>query len=69
MRYVLALLLVRRRVLREDEPELDEQGRQVLVLYCPRRDATYKVPTAIPTEARINEIQEELAKLLFAKAA
>jgi Asp-tRNA(Asn)/Glu-tRNA(Gln) amidotransferase C subunit len=69
MRYVLALLLVRRRVLREDEPELDEQGRQVLVLYCPRRDATYKVPTAIPTDARINEIQEELAKLLFAKAA
>lgn len=69
MRYVLALLLVRRRVLREEESETDEHGREVLVLYSPRRDQTYKVLTVIPDEARIHEIQEELAKLLFAKAA
>jgi len=69
MRYVLALLLVRRRVLRQEESEIDPQGREVLVLYCPRRDVTYQVPAVMPDEARINEIQEELAKLLFAKAA
>lgn len=69
MRYVLALLLVRRRVLREEESEIDEQGHEVLVLYCPRSDVTYHVPTVIPDESRIQAIQEELAKLLFAKAA
>jgi len=69
MRYVLALLLVRRRVLRQDESEQDEQGREVLVLYCPRNDATYKVLAASPEASRINEIQAELAKLLLAKAA
>lgn len=69
MRYVLALLLVRRRVLRQDESEVDEQGREIFVLYCTRRDITYRVATVIPEESRINEIQDELAKLLFAKAA
>jgi len=67
MRFVLALLLVRRRVMRLEDREHDEHGREVLVLYCPRREATYKVPEATPDESRTNEIQEELAKLLFAK--
>ena len=64
MRYVLSLLLVRRRVMRLEENETDEQGRETIVLYCPRRDATYKVPVATPDEARAEAIQEELAKLL-----
>jgi hypothetical protein len=64
MRYVLALLLVRRRVMRLEESEKDDQGREVLVLYCPRRDATYKVPAVAPDPQRIGAIQEELAKLL-----
>ena len=68
MRYVLALLLVRRRVMRLEEQEYDEQGREVLVLYCPRRETTYRAPAAPPDQSRIDEIQEELAKLLFAKA-
>ncbi len=68
MRYVLALLLVRRRVMRQEDQEHDEQGREVLVLYCPRREATYRVPVVTPGQSRIDEIQEELAKLLFAKA-
>jgi len=68
MRYVLALLLVRRRVLRLEEEEKNEQGQEVLVLYCPRREATYRVPAIVPDESRIQEIQEELARLLFAHA-
>lgn len=67
MRYVLALLLVRRRVMRLDETERDQQGREMLVLYCPRRDATYRTPVAVPDEPRVNQIQDELARLLFAK--
>jgi len=64
MLYVLALLLVRRRVMRHEETEEDEQGREVMVLYCPRREETYKVPVVVPEESRIDEIQDELAKLL-----
>jgi hypothetical protein len=35
-----------------------------MVLYCPRRETTYRVASVTPEETRINEIQEELAKLL-----
>jgi len=64
MRYLLALLLVRRRVMRLEETERDAQGRETLVLYCPRREATYRVPVVSPSEERIKTIQEELARLL-----
>lgn len=63
MRYVLTLLLVRRRVMRLEETEI-EAGRETLVLYCPRRDATYRVPAVVPTPERIETIQNELARLL-----
>ena len=69
MRYVLALLLVRRRVMRLEERELGENGAEILVLYCPRRETTYRVPESAPEDSRIDEIQEELARLLFADAA
>ena len=64
MRYVLSLLLVRRRVLRQEESETDAAGNEVLVLYSPRRETSYKLPAVVPEESRINEIQDELAKLL-----
>ena len=68
MRYVLALLLIRRRVVRLEETEKDASGREVSVLYCPRRDTTYRVVTVTPGAQRTTEIQEELARLLFADA-
>lgn len=64
-RYVLALLLVRRRVMRHEDTETDDAGREVMVLYCPRREATYRVPAAAPDAARTQQIQEELARLLL----
>jgi uncharacterized protein YbaR (Trm112 family) len=66
MRYVLSLLLVRRRVLRLEDTEHNEAGQEVSVLYCPRRESTYRVAVVMPDEARTAEIQEELARLLFA---
>jgi hypothetical protein len=70
MRFVLALLLVRRRVLRQEDSLEDEQGQEVMVVYCPRRDTTYKVPVIAPDdEGRTRQIQDELAKLLFANAS
>jgi hypothetical protein len=64
MRYVLALLLVRRRVMRIEESDSPSEGDPSLSLYCPRRDATYQVPAVVPGEARIEQIQEELVRLL-----
>lgn len=66
MLYVLALLLVRHRVLRHEDTETDEAGREVLVLYCPRDETTHRVPATPPSDQRIDEIQDELAQLLYA---
>jgi hypothetical protein len=67
LHYVLALLLVRRRVMRWEDTEQDE-GRETMVLYCPRRDTEYRVLAEPPAESRVAEIQQELARLLFADA-
>lgn len=64
MRYVLALLLVRRRVMRMEEEQRDEAGQEKLMLYCPRRDAQYEVLAVPPDPNRAEEIQQVLAKLL-----
>ena len=64
MRYVLSLLLVRRRVLRQEESETGDDGNEMLVLYSPKRETTYKLLTMVPEDSRINEIQDDLAKLL-----
>jgi hypothetical protein len=71
MRYVLTLLLVRRRVLRVDLP-VDEAGGEAfgdhratsMTVYCPKRDASYEVAVVVPDDARIEEIQSQLSGLL-----
>lgn len=76
LRYVLALLLVRRRVLRvdvadggadEDESDLS-QSAETMTLYCPKRDTTCEVAVAMPSSERIDEIQQQLSELLVAGA-
>src|SRR5436305_1831955 len=52
MRYVLALLLVRRRVCRLENTQCDEQNRETLLLFCPRRETEYRIPVETPTELR-----------------
>jgi hypothetical protein len=64
MRYVLALLLVRRRVMRLEEEQRDDAGHERLTLYCPRRDAQYEVVSMALDRGRIDEIQQVLATLL-----
>ena len=68
LRYVLALLLIRRRVVRLEETEHDEAGREVMVLYCPRKEETYHAVVTTPDAQRIDQLQQELAQLLFADA-
>ena len=62
-RYVLALLLVRRRLLRLEEAVTDEAG-PTMVLYCSRDEQTYRVIEAVPDESRQRAIQDELIRLL-----
>jgi hypothetical protein len=78
MRYVLTLLLVRRRVFRlEAAAELVNVGSEkgqltpandAMCVYCPKREASYSVPAAMPDSARIDEIQQRLSDLLIAGA-
>ncbi|GAF97747.1 unnamed protein product, partial [marine sediment metagenome] len=63
-RYILALLLVRRRVMRIEQYEKDEDGRDMLAVFCPRRDETYQVAVIEPSPERTEEIQDQLAQLL-----
>ena len=70
MRYVLALLLVRRRVLRIDGPSLpaakpsSASGVQIMTVFCPLREASYEVTVTMPNDERIEEIQRQLSELL-----
>ena len=75
LRYVLTLLLIRRRVLRLDVPSEALTARQIndaatehMVVYCPKRDAAYDVQVATPEPKRIDEIQQQLSELLIADA-
>jgi hypothetical protein len=64
-RYVLALLLLRRRIVRSEETEVDADGREVLILHCPKNEKEYRVAVLLPEPNRLREIQEALARLLF----
>lgn len=72
LRYLLALELVRRRVLRivdrhgvagpADEPD-------VLELACRRRDTTYAVAVSLPSAAELDAVQTRLTALLWSGGA
>ena len=68
LRYVLALLLIRRRIVRAEETAEGEQESGQLVVYSPRTETEYRVQVVLPEAERIAAIQHELAELLFAKA-
>ena len=65
LRYVLTLLLIRRRLLRLEDTTTDDAGKETMVLYCGRDEQTYRVPTTKPDEARAEEIQQYLSQLLY----
>jgi hypothetical protein len=73
--YVLALLLVRRRIVRIEEPGAGEpttdqsHQHETFSVYCPRNETSYELATSPPDESRIEALQDELARLLFAEAA
>jgi len=68
-RYLLALLLVRRRVLRLEDTQRDEHGSEVMMMFCPRKGSEHRVPVVLPSPERADAIERELAELLFSTAA
>jgi hypothetical protein len=78
LRYVLTLMLARRRVLRLDDAASAQSNRHVvanaasardlMAVYCPKRDTTYEVHVSMPDAVRIDAIQQQLSELLLAGA-
>ena len=64
VRYVLALLLVRRRIVRVESTEKDAAGIETLVVYSPRNETEYRVKVAMPPAQREMAIHAELSQLL-----
>lgn len=64
LRYVLALLMVRRRILRLEGSRRAENNQEVLTLFCPRNDTSYEVIAVTPSEDRLQQIEEQIASLL-----
>lgn len=62
--YVVALLMVRRKIVRLDETEKGDDGVERLVLVGLKREGSYKIPVVEPTAKRIADIQNELTSLL-----
>ena len=63
--YVLVLLLIRRRLFRLEKEEIFETGRRQMTIYCPQRDESYLIDVEIPSDERIEELQNTLAALLY----
>ena len=66
-RYVLCLLLIRRRVFRLEEikKEPGNDQAEVMTVYCSKTEQEYRVTVQHPSESRIDEIQQRIANLFF----
>ncbi len=69
-RYLLGLLLLRRKVvrresfLREDESR-DDEGREVISLHCVRRQKDYELVVAEPAADQAMKLQQQMFDLLY----
>lgn len=70
LRYLLALQLVRRRLLRiVDEADAGGDGTGTLTFACRKRDREYRVPVIGAAEAAAEGVEERLAALLWSGEA
>jgi hypothetical protein len=37
-----------------------------MIVYCPKREATYRIPVSNPSDEQVEQMQETLAGLLYA---
>ncbi|MCA9236733.1 MAG: hypothetical protein KDA44_14760 [Planctomycetales bacterium] len=64
-RYVLGLLLVRRRLLRIEENRVDATGVAWLRLDCPSRNEQFELPAAEPAPDRAAAVEQRLMGILY----
>ena len=64
-RYLLGLLLLRRRLVRRDESRHDDLGREVLTLHCQRRQKDYELVVAEPAAEQAAKLQQQMIDLLY----
>jgi hypothetical protein len=64
LRYVLTLLMIRRRIFRLEETTRDARGTETLMVYCPRDEASYQVEAVELAAPQVQAIQDELSRLL-----
>ncbi|HEX4149028.1 MAG TPA: hypothetical protein VHY20_08575 [Pirellulales bacterium] len=64
LRYVLALLMIRRRIFRLEETTRDARGVETLAVYCPRDEAAYQVETVDVDAGQVQAIQDQLSRLV-----
>ena len=67
-RYLLGLMLLRKRALRRDDAYEDGEGREVLVLHCPRRNENYELIVSDLEADNIAQLQQRMADLLYCDA-
>ncbi len=65
VRYVLTLLLIRRRLFRYEREEENETGEKMLIVYSLKQNATFEIPVAMPNAQRLKEVQDYLNSLLY----
>ena len=61
--YILTLLLLRRKILRYEKEIQDEQGNRLLEVYSLQSNLTHQIPVAMPSQERLEEIQQQLSEL------
>lgn len=64
-RFVLALLLIQKRIFRLTDSESDEEGVEIMYISCARRNSDYEIVVCDPAEDEVEQIQNELIELLF----
>jgi hypothetical protein len=63
-RYVLGLLLLRRKLVRLEQHRRDEEG-ELMLLDCPQREEQFELRVATPTAERAAELERRMVELLY----
>ncbi len=65
IRYILTLLLIRRRLFRYEREEETETGEKTVLVYSLKQNTNYEIPVAMPNATRLKEVQDYLNSLLY----
>lgn len=69
LRYILGLLLVRKRLLRLEGTQMNQNGNEELILTDAKQESEHLVVVIDPSAQRADAIQKELSELLYKDAA